>query len=78
MVGKTNLPPDAEDREDVHGSSTETPGLSAVDQEREASMADEGGAAGAVVERENRPTDRDTVEAAHGRPKAGGRRNRNR
>ena len=78
MVGKTNLPKDAEEREDVHGSSTETPGLTPVDQEREASMADEGGAAGAVVERENRPTDPDTVEAAHGRPKAGGRRNRNR
>ena len=78
MVGKTNLPNDAEEREDVQGSATETPGLTPVDQEREASMADEGGAAGAVVERENRPTDPDTVEAAHGRPKAGGRRNRNR
>ena len=78
MVGKTNLPPDAEEREDVKGSATETPGLSPVDQEREASMADEGGAAGAAVERENRPTDPDTVEGAHGRPKAGGRRNRNR
>jgi hypothetical protein len=78
MVGKTNLPKDAEEREDVQGSATETPGLTAVDQEREASMADEGGAAGAVVERENRPTDPDSVEAAHGRPKAGGRRNRNR
>ena len=78
MVGKVNLPKDAEDREDVQGSATETPGLTPVDQEREASMADEGGAAGAVVERENRPTDEDTVEAAHGRPKSGGRRNQNR
>jgi hypothetical protein len=78
VVGKVNLPKDAEEREDVQGSATETPGLTPVDQEREASMADEGGTAGAVVERENRPTDEDTVEAAHGRPKSGGRRNQNR
>ena len=78
MVGKVNLPPDAEDRPDVQGSATDTPGLTPVDQEREASMADEGGAAGAAVERENRPTDPETVEAARGRPKSGGRRNRNR
>jgi hypothetical protein len=78
VVGKVNLPKDAEERDDVQGSATETPGLTPVDQEREASMADEGGAAGAAVERENRPTDSDTVEAAHGRPKSGGRRNRNR
>ena len=78
MVGKPNLPKDAEERDDLQGSATETPGLTPIDQEREASMADEGGTAGAAVERENRPTDADTVEAAHGRPKAGGRRNRNR
>jgi hypothetical protein len=78
MIGKTNLPADADERKDVKGSATDTPGLTAVDQEREASMADEGGTAGAAVERENRPTDADTVEAAHGRPKSGGRRNRNR
>jgi hypothetical protein len=78
VVGKVNLPKDAEERDDVQGSATETPGLTPVDQEREASMADEGGAAGAAVERENRPTDDDTVEAAHGRPKSGGRRNQNR
>lgn len=78
MVGKVNLPKDAEERDDVQGSATETPGLTPVDQEREASMADEGGTAAAVVERENRPTDEDTVEGAHGRPKSGGRRNQNR
>jgi hypothetical protein len=78
VVGKPNLPGNAEEREDVHGSATDTPGLTPVDQEREASMADEGGAAGAAVEREDRPTDTDTVDAAHGRPKAGGRRKRNR
>jgi hypothetical protein len=78
VVGKSNLPGDAEERDDVQGSSTETPGLTAIDQEREASMADEGGASGAVVEREDRPTDDDTVAGAHGRPKSGGRRNRNR
>jgi hypothetical protein len=78
VVGKVNLPPDAEGRPEAKGSATDTPGLNAVDQEREASMADEGGAAGATVERENRPTDKETVEAARGRPKSGGRRNRNR
>lgn len=55
MVGKPNLPRDAERRPDVRGSATDTPGLTPVDQEREASMADEGGASGAVAEREDRP-----------------------
>ena len=68
MVGKTNLPADADEREDVRGSATETPGLTPIDQEREASMADEGGTAGAAVERENRPTDDDTVEGDMVRP----------
>ena len=54
MVGKPNLPQDAEKRRKVKGSATDTPGLNAVDQEREASMADEGGAAGATLEREDR------------------------
>jgi hypothetical protein len=72
------LPADAEERPDVQGSASDTPGLTPVDQEREASMADEGGASGAAVERENRPTDAESVEAARGRPKSGGRRNRNR
>jgi hypothetical protein len=52
MVGKPNLPADAEQRSDVRGAARSTPGLSALDEEREASMADEGGAAGMAVESE--------------------------
>jgi hypothetical protein len=50
MVGKPNLPPDADKRATRHGAARATPGLSALDEEREASMADEGGAAGMTVE----------------------------
>ena len=50
MVGKPNLTPEAAERTDVPGASSPTPGLPALDQEREASMADEGGASGAVME----------------------------
>jgi hypothetical protein len=37
----------------VPGAAHATPGLPALDQEREASMADEGGASGAVMESED-------------------------
>ena len=50
MVGKPNLPVDAEERTDVHGAASPTPGLSPLDEEREASMADEGGASGMAAE----------------------------
>ncbi|HET8644322.1 MAG TPA: hypothetical protein VFO85_02460 [Vicinamibacteria bacterium] len=52
MVGKPNLPVDAEERKDVHGAARTTPGLSALDEEREASMADEGGTSGMAAESE--------------------------
>ena len=52
MVGKPNLPADADHRSDVRGASRGTPGLSALDEEREASMADEGGASGMAAEAE--------------------------
>ena len=52
MVGKPNLPVDAEERKDVRGAARATPGLSALDQEREASMADEGGVSGMAAESE--------------------------
>jgi hypothetical protein len=52
MVGKPNLPADAEQRSDVRGAARGTPGLTALDEEREASMADEGGASGMAVESE--------------------------
>jgi hypothetical protein len=50
MVGKPNLNPEAAERTDIPGASSPTPGLPALDQEREASMADEGGASGAAME----------------------------
>jgi hypothetical protein len=63
MVGKPNLPVDAEQREDVHGAARNTPGLSALDEEREASMADEGGASGMTVESERTYRERGDGEA---------------
>jgi len=53
MVGKPNLPNDPEKLSKSCGAAVTTPGLDALDQEREASMADEGGAAGAVMESQN-------------------------
>jgi hypothetical protein len=50
MVGKPNFPEDVEARRDLAGSSAPTPGLNALDQEREASLADEGGQSGAHIE----------------------------
>jgi hypothetical protein len=51
MVGKPNFVPDAEQRSNVHGAATRpTPGLTPLDEEREASLADEGGTSGAVME----------------------------
>jgi hypothetical protein len=54
MVGNPNLPADVDSREDLQGESMPTPGLDALDQEREASMADEGGMSGALVESQDR------------------------
>ena len=50
MVGRPNFPEDVDSRKDLKGSSVGTPGLTALDEEREASLADEGGASGAYVE----------------------------
>jgi hypothetical protein len=58
MVGKPSFPGDVDDRDDLKGSAVGTPGLTALDEEREASLADEGGASGAVVESQ----DAETVE----------------
>jgi hypothetical protein len=62
MVGKPNLPPDADERSDVRGAARGTPGLSALDEEREASMADEGGASGMAVEAEGGPIEFEEYE----------------
>jgi hypothetical protein len=53
MVGKPNFSQDLAERTDVPGAAHATPGLPALDQEREASMADEGGASGATMESED-------------------------
>ena len=50
MVGKPNFPQDVDIRKDLKGSASGTPGLTPLDEEREASLADEGGAAGAAAE----------------------------
>jgi hypothetical protein len=49
MVGKPNLPSDAEQRRYLKGSSVNRY-ISPLDQERAASMADEGGVSGAFTE----------------------------
>jgi hypothetical protein len=56
MVGKPNFPNDVDKRDDLKGSSAGTPGLTPLDQEREASLADEGGASGATVESQDLET----------------------
>ena len=50
MVGRPNFPQDVDSRQDLKGSAVGTPGLTALDEEREASLADEGGVSGAYVE----------------------------
>jgi hypothetical protein len=50
MAGKTRVFPDVDKRTERKGSAAPTPGLTSLDQEREASLADEGGAAAATVE----------------------------
>jgi hypothetical protein len=44
MTGKTDGPADVDKSTEHRGSSVGTPGLTALDEEREASLADEGGA----------------------------------
>ena len=53
MVGKPNVPDAGDGRSDRRGAARPTPGLAALDEEREASMADEGGASGAAMESED-------------------------
>ena len=74
MVGKLNLPHDAEKRKDVHGSASGGPGLTAVDEERAASMADEGGASGSAVE--SQETERAEEDPKSPRDKGAARRRR--
>lgn len=50
MAGDSKVTRDVDKRTERKGSATPTPGLTSLDQEREASLADEGGAAGAAAE----------------------------
>jgi len=53
MAGKPTLPPDVDKRMNAKGAADAPPGIwNALDQERAASMADEGGASGAYMERQ--------------------------
>jgi len=60
MVGKSNIPADYQERSPaLQGASMTSEGLNPLDQEREASMADEGGMSGAVMESQDGDTARD-------------------
>jgi hypothetical protein len=50
MAAKDDVYPDVSKRTERKGAAAPTPGLTSLDQEREASLADEGGAAGASTE----------------------------
>jgi hypothetical protein len=50
MAVKPDGPADVDRSTEHRGSSVGTPGLTALDEEREASLADEGGASGATIE----------------------------
>lgn len=65
MVGKPNIPLDCENRNDLKGAAMTTPGLNALDQEREASMADEGGCSGALMENQDEMDPRVLDEVCH-------------
>ena len=56
MAGKPSFPDDVDVREGLRGSAVGTPGLTGLDEEREASLADEGGASGATVESQDLET----------------------
>ncbi len=62
MVGKPNFS-ETNDLSQLAGSSMPTPGLNALDQEREASMADEGGVSGAIMENQDGLVPKDWMKA---------------
>jgi hypothetical protein len=62
MMGKPNFPDDVDARDDLRGSAVGTPGLTALDEEREASLADEGGVSVAPVESQDPETLRRLAE----------------
>ena len=58
MASKADGPADVDRSTEHRGSSVGTPGLTALDEEREASLADEGGASAAVIETQDLDTSR--------------------
>jgi len=56
MTMKRNPTDDVDKRTEHAGSAAATPGLNPLDQEREASLADEGGASGATIESQDLET----------------------
>jgi hypothetical protein len=56
MALEKDVYPDVNKRTERKGAAAPTPGLTSLDQEREASLADEGGAAGATVESQDADT----------------------
>jgi hypothetical protein len=75
MTVKDDGPRDVDRSSEHRGSSVGTPGLSALDEEREASLADEGGASGALVESQDARTLKRLATVGHLEP-SGNRRRR--
>jgi hypothetical protein len=56
MVDNPNVPADVDARDRAKGSAADKQGLTPLDEDREASLADEGGASGATVESQDLET----------------------
>ena len=69
MVATPDIPADVDRSTEHKGSAVGTPGLGPLDEEREASLADEGGASGAHVESQERLAERPFDPAEEARPR---------
>jgi hypothetical protein len=76
MAVKADGPADVDRSTEHRGSSVATPGLTALDEEREASLADEGGASAAVIESQDLDTLRRIASDRPGLQSGEGRRRR--
>jgi hypothetical protein len=68
MAGDTKVYPDVDKRTERKGAAAPTPGLTSLDQEREASLADEGGSAAATVEAQDTGTASNDEDAEESEP----------
>jgi hypothetical protein len=68
MAGDSKVIPDVDKNTERKGSATRTPGMTSLDQQREASLADEGGAAGATVDGERAGVASDDEDAEDSEP----------